>query len=278
MRLTNILRQLRFDINKHFIPCTSVKSYPMEALGFAGDKRFGYSESFRLLNDEATQYIRKLTENQDFVNKTRRATTFAPFVLRNVSHYDTFLNDMYTSKEAEEYFSNLVGAKVRWEPNTWHACHINVQESEGLDTKIFDWHLDGQPLTLIINVSDMPDKVEGGSTYLRHHITGEEIELKQPAPGYATLFRGSAVFHKASAANYKRVIYVKTMEFSDVTAIDKTCSFFGYDYSDGVDLFTQHLTIKLNRMMEQFEYIKDNPKEAEAVLKTVRELIGRAHV
>ena len=29
----------------------------------------------------------------------------------------------------------------------------------GLDTKIFDWHMDSQPLTLIINVSDIPKNV-----------------------------------------------------------------------------------------------------------------------
>ena len=33
--------------------------------------------------------------------------------------------------------------------------------------------------------------------------------------------RGSGVFHRGSAANYKRIIYVKTMEFKDVTILDK---------------------------------------------------------
>ena len=37
--------------------------------------------------------------------------------------------------------------------------------------------------------SDMPEEVVGGSTILRRHDDGEEIELKQPAPGYATIFR-----------------------------------------------------------------------------------------
>ena len=49
---------------------------------------------------------------------------------------------------------------------------MNVQAKVGLDTKIFDWHMDSQPLTLIINVSDMPEKVEGGSTILRRHDDG----------------------------------------------------------------------------------------------------------
>ena len=56
---------------------------------------------------------------------------------------------------------------MRWLSNTWDASHMNVQEKVGLDTKIFDWHMDSQPLTLIINVSDMPDEVIGGSTILR---------------------------------------------------------------------------------------------------------------
>ena len=61
---------------------------------------------------------------------------------------------------------------VRWLSNTWDASHMNVQAKVGLDTKIFDWHMDSQPLTLIINVSDMPEKVEGGSTILRRHDDG----------------------------------------------------------------------------------------------------------
>ena len=80
---------------------------------------------------------------------------------------------------------------MRWLSNSWDASHMNVQEKSGLDTKIFDWHMDSQPLTLIINVSEMPEEVIGGSTVLRKHDNGAEIELKQPAPGYATIFRGS---------------------------------------------------------------------------------------
>ena len=38
---------------------------------------------------------------------------------------------------------------------------------------------------------------------------------------YDSPFRGSGVFHRGSAANYRRIIYVKTMEFKDVTILDK---------------------------------------------------------
>ena len=81
----------------------------MEALGHEGDKRFGYCESFQLLDQEACTYIRKLTENQDFLAKTRRSTEFAPFVLRNLVMHDQFLWDIHTSAETEEYFSEIVG-------------------------------------------------------------------------------------------------------------------------------------------------------------------------
>ena len=54
--------------------------------------------------------------------------------------------------------------------------------------------MDSQPLTLIINVSDMPEHVIGGSTILRKYDDGSEIELKQPAKGYATLFRGTGKY------------------------------------------------------------------------------------
>ena len=99
--------------------------------------------------------------------------------------HDPFLHDIYTSNDAEEYFSKIVGEEMRWLSNSWDASHMNVQEKTGLDTKIFDWHMDSQPLTLIINVSDMPppEEIIGGSTILRKHDDGSEIELKQPAPG-----------------------------------------------------------------------------------------------
>ena len=110
--------------------------------------------------------------------KTKWVTSFSPFVLRNCAIHDVFLNDIYTSTEAEEYFSKIVGEDMRWLSNTWDASHMNVQESTSLDTKIFDWHMDSQPLTLIINVSGMPKEVIGGSTILRKHDDGTEIELK----------------------------------------------------------------------------------------------------
>ena len=85
--------------------------------------------------------------------------------------HDSFLKEIYDSEKAEKYFSDIVGEDMRWLQNTWDASHMNVQEKVGLDTKIFDWHMDSQPLTLIINVSDMPDEVIGGSTILRKSNT-----------------------------------------------------------------------------------------------------------
>jgi len=271
MRLTRCVHQLRFNIAKHFMANPDVQAHTMESLGHKGDKRFGYSDSFKLLDDEAVTYIRNLTFNPTFVEKTKFVTSFSPFVLRNCAVHDTFLNDIYNSKEAEEYFSKIVGEELRWLSNTWDASHMNVQAEVGVDAKIFDWHMDSQPLTLIINVSDMPDKVEGGSTILRRHDDGSEIELKQPAPGYATLFRGSGVFHKGSGSNYQRVIYVKTMEFKSVKILNKTDSLFSTQYSDPVDLLTQHLRARFERMAEQIEYIKNHPDEAEEVAKIAKE-------
>merc|ERR1712223_553429 len=279
MRLTTtFLSQLRFNFEKHFIQNPKVKSYSMEALGYEGDKRFGYSDSFQLLNTEATTYIRNLTKNDTFVQKTKWVTSFSPFVLRNCAVHDTFLNDIYTSAEAEKYFSDIVGEDMKWLSNTWDASHMNVQESTSLDTKIFDWHMDSQPLTLIINVSDMPEEVIGGSTILRKHDDGSEIELKQPAPGYATIFRGSGVFHRGTAANYERVIYVKTMEFKDVTILNKTDALFSTQYSDPVDLLSQHLQNKFDRLQKQVELIRDHPEKADRIVEVVKEEMGNNQV
>jgi len=270
MRLTRCLNQLRFNISKHFMPNPQVQAHSMEALGHEGDKRFGYSDSFKLLDDEATEYIRNLTKNEKFLQKTKYVTSFSPFVLRNCALHDQFLNDIYKSEEAEKYFSDIVGEDLRWLSNTWDASHMNVQEKVGLDTKIFDWHMDSQPLTLIINVSSMPDSVEGGSTILRRHDDGSEIELKQPAPGYATIFRGSGVFHRGTAANYERIIYVKTMEFKDVRILDKTDGLFSTQYSHPPDMLSQHLTRTFTRLHEQIEFMASRPEEAAKVVEVAR--------
>ena len=83
MRLSGLLlNQLRFNFQKHFVQNPKVKTHTMEALGHKGDKRFGYTDSFQLLDEEATTYIRNLTENEDFLKKTKYVTTFSPFVLR----------------------------------------------------------------------------------------------------------------------------------------------------------------------------------------------------
>ena len=113
-----------------------VKAHSMESLGHKGDKRFGYSDSFKLLDAEATEYIRKLTENEQFVSKTKFVTSFSPFVLRNCAMHDSFLRDIYTSPEAEKYFTDIVGEEVRWLSNTWDASHMNVQVRRNKEERI----------------------------------------------------------------------------------------------------------------------------------------------
>ena len=101
--------QLRFNFKKHFIQNPKINVHSMETMGYEGDKRFGFCDSFQLLDKEACTYIRKLTENENFVAKTRRSTEFSPFVLRNLVKHDQFLWDIYNSQEAEDFFSEIVG-------------------------------------------------------------------------------------------------------------------------------------------------------------------------
>ena len=92
------------------------------------------------------------------------------------------------------------------------------------------------------------------------------------------------------------------MEFKDVTILDKvgggkvmskefhyvcfrwwlegesydmnsqTDALFSTQYSDGVDLLSQHLVRRLERLQEQVEYARDNPgPKADLVVKVVRE-------
>ena len=58
-----------------------------------------------------------------------------------------------------------------------------------------------------------------------------------------------------SGANYKRVIYVKTMEFKSVKILNKTDGLFSTQYSDPVDLLTQCLRFKFDRLEEQVKGI-----------------------
>ena len=51
--------------------------------------------------------------------------------------HDPFLNDIYTSNDAEEYFSQIVGEEMRWLSNSWDASHMNVQEKTGLGAQSF---------------------------------------------------------------------------------------------------------------------------------------------
>ena len=61
------------------------------------------------------------------------------------------------------------------------------------------------------------------------------------------------------------------MEFKDVTILDKTDGLFSTQYSDPVDMLTQHLEGKLSRLMKQLEFAVENPDKAGKVVNLVRE-------
>lgn len=61
------------------------------------------------------------------------------------------------------------------------------------------------------------------------------------------------------------------MEFKDVTILDKQDGLFSTQYSDPVDLLTQQLDFKFNRLMKQFELLAENPDKVEKVLPIVQE-------
>ena len=52
----------------------------------------------------------------------------------------------------------------------------------------------------------------------------------------------------------------------------KTDALFSTQYSDSVDLLTQHLVRRLERLQEQVEYARDNPgRKADLVVEVVRD-------
>ena len=46
---------------------------------------------------------------------------------------------------------------------------------------------------------------------------------------------------------------------------------YSSQYSDPADLFSQHLSGRLDRLLKQMEYVRDNPDKASAVTDVVRE-------
>ena len=93
--------------------------------------------------------------------------------------------------------------------------------------------------------------------------------------GYATIFRGSGVFHRGTGANYKRIIFVKTMEFKNVSILDKTDALFSTQYSDSVDLLSQHLVGKFKRLEEQVEYIRNHPDQAPKMVEIGKYIVSK---
>ena len=61
------------------------------------------------------------------------------------------------------------------------------------------------------------------------------------------------------------------MEFKDVTILDKTDALFSTQYSDPMDLLSQHLVGKFTRLQQQVELIRDHPDQADKVVEVVRE-------
>ena len=106
--------KLKFNFKKHFIQNPpDLKVYSMEALGHPGDHRFGYTDSFKLLDDEACDYILALTKNEEYLKKTKYVTDFSPFVLRNCCAHDQFLHDWYYSEESKYFFPITIDKKNR---------------------------------------------------------------------------------------------------------------------------------------------------------------------
>ena len=87
-----------------------------------------------------------------------------------------------------------------------------------------------------------------------------------------------AVFHKGSAANYERVIYVKTLEFKDVSIMNKSDALFSAHYSDIADSFTQDLEYKFRRLGQQIEFMRDNPEKADEIVELVKEEIKHCQI
>lgn len=278
-------RSLTFDFSKHIETRASPKTYDLDYLGYTNDHRFGCTEPFPFLTTETVDYIKKLTQNEQFLSKTKYSMPFAPCVLRNPAQNDDFLKAIIESPEIEHHLSKIVGEEVAWHWNPWDASNINISEkveTDELEAQVFDWHIDSQPLTLVINISEFPDeskgeeKPQGGSTLIRRR-NGEVLELPHPTPGYATLFRGCSVFHKATAANYRRQTYVKTLTFKDPSQMDCDDMLWAAEYSDKIGQSEAYLHGRLDRFQKQFEYLKNNSgdnEKCERLLKTVdREMI-----
>ena len=92
----------------------------------------------------------------------KQACTFsapvAPEVMRGVTHYSTFIDDLWSSPELTAILSACAGIALKPHPMQLERAHVNVQSPKvDAETPVFGWHTDSQPLVCIVMLSDVPD-------------------------------------------------------------------------------------------------------------------------
>ena len=286
-------RKLSYNFSKHIINLPKKpKIHTLSHLGYKNDPRFGVSEPFPLFTQESVSYLQNLLEDEKFLEKTKQVMPFAPFCCRDPGRNDSFLREMMEDEELLEYLSGIVGEEVEWHWNPWNASNINVQEDfdrfekkEDLhvdekqdenDIQVFDWHLDSQPYTLVVNFSNFPTTYQpkGGSTLIRKMDNTGVLEMKHQKSGYATLFRGCSVFHKATSANYKRMTFVTTLSHKNVAKLDCDDMLWASEHGDSVRQSEEYLEGRLDRILKQFYHVKSRPEDIDKILETVeREMV-----
>jgi len=252
MAAQKLNRSLRYCFDRHIIKDCRPKIHTMEHFGFKNDQRFAMTEPFKLFNDEAVDHIRNLTCDAEFIKEYLDKTPFASYVLRGVSRHSGFMGDFYNCPEICKYLSGLTGEGMAWHPMVLEGGDFNIQDDVSSDEPIVDWHIDSVPFVLLVDFSHHPENSEGGGTWFKKNDTGEITKIRYPGPGYATIFRGSAVLHKAAHANYRRTIFAASLVHTDVSKTDRTDVLRSSQFNDyRKDLYEQFLNFRLDRLQNQ---------------------------
>lgn len=245
---------------------------PVE-LGVASDH--AVTKPFRLLSPDAVSIINDELKRIG-PSCTFQAPPFAPCVMRGVTHYSRFIDQLWSSPELSALLSAVSGVALKPHPMKLERAHVNIQKAHSstvpaagapvanqsaLEVEapqpVFDWHLDSQPFVCIVMLSDPPDDAIGGQTMVRTPNNQEEFGLTFPQAGYAYFMQGSVLPHCAMpAVNYNRVTMITSFVFADPLLSEKTDMGLAAHYTPTDQLRAEYASYRLEAAANKANALK----------------------
>lgn len=241
--------------------------------GLASDH--AVTKPFRLLSPDAVSIINDELKRIG-PSCTFNAPPFAPCVMRGVTHYSRYIDQLWSSPELSALLSAVSGVALKPHPMKLERAHVNIQKAHSpnvpavapaakiqneLETEppqpVFDWHLDSQPFVCIVMLSDPPEDAIGGQTMVRTPNNKEEFGLTFPQAGYAYFMQGSVLPHCAMPAiNYNRVTMITSFVFADPLLPEKTDMGLAAQYTPTDQLRAEYASYRLEAAANKANALK----------------------